>query len=384
MIFRVVSRPVGSLLKARKSPNSLVPPKGFGFTIFTCNLSRSSNPYSRSFTNTTATMAPTPATMKAIVVDEHGDATAMKVKNIPVPEPNEGEVLIRNAYAGVNFIDTYFRTGLYKAPLPLTPGREGSGTVAAVHPSVSGINVGDKVVYFSNNGSYAAYTIANVAKVLKLPAGLDEKTAAATLLQGLTAWTFVREAGRVQPGDWVLVHAAAGGVGSLLTQMLHAVGAKVIATAGSEEKCKLAKSYGADWVIQSKDEDVVAKVKEITDGHGVDVIFDGVGKATFDSDLEMIARKGTLIVFGNASGAVPPFDILRLGAKNVKIARPVVNNYVATREEFERYAGVLFDLVITGKVSVKVHEVYSLEDATKAHQDLEGRKTTGKLLLKCD
>lgn len=322
--------------------------------------------------------------MKAVVVDEHGDATVMKYKNIPVPQLGEGEVLVRNAYAGVNFIDTYFRTGLYKAPLPLTPGREGSGTVTAVHPSVSGIKEGDRVVYFSNNGSYATYTVANAAKVLKLPKGLDEKTAAATLLQGLTAWTFVREAGQVQPGDWVLVHAAAGGVGSLLTQMLKAVGAKVIATASNEDKCKLARSYGAEWVIQSGDENVPEKVKEITDGHGVDVIFDGVGKATFDSDLEMIARKGTLIVFGNASGAVPPFDILRLGAKNVKIARPVLNNYVATREEFERYAGVLFDLVLTGRVIIKVHEVYPLEDATRAHQDLEGRKTTGKLLLKCD
>lgn len=243
--------------------------------------------------------------MKAVVVDEHGDATVMKTKSIPVPKPGEGEVLIRNAYAGVNFIDTYFRTGLYKAPLPLTPGREGSGTVVAVHPTVSGINVGDRVVYFSNNGSYAHFTIANIDKVVKLREGVDEKTAAATLLQGLTAWTFVREAGGVQPGDWVLVHAAAGGVGGLLTQMLKAVGAKVIATASTEEKCELAKSYGAGWVIQSKDEDLVKRVKDITDGHGVDVIFDGVGKATFDGDLEMIARKGTLIVFGNAVSGHP-------------------------------------------------------------------------------
>ncbi|SPN98467.1 related to NADPH2:quinone reductase [Cephalotrichum gorgonifer] len=329
-------------------------------------------------------MAPIPATTPAIQVSTHGDASVLTPTTIPVPTLAENQVLVQNAYAGVNFIDTYFRTGLYKAPLPLTPGREGSGTVVAVHPSVTSLAVGDKVVYTSNNNGYAGYTAVVASNALKLPDGVDEKLAAASLLQGLTALTFVREAAEAKPGQWALVHAAAGGTGSFLVQILKAVGVKVIGTGGTPEKCALATSYGADHVIRSREEDVPARVKEITGGHGVDVIFDGVGKATFDSDLEMIARKGTLIVFGNASGAVPPFDILRLGPKNVKVMRPVVTNYLTTREEFETYTTELFEFISSGKVKVAIHEVYPLAEAARAHTDLEGRATTGKLLLKID
>ena len=329
-------------------------------------------------------MPPIPPSMPAIQVSSHGGPEVLTPTTVPVPQPAEGEVLVKNSYIGVNFIDTYFRTGLYKAPLPLIPGREAAGTVVSVHPSVTSVAAGDSVVYKSNNTAYAAYTAVPAKEILKIPAGLDEKAAAASLLQGLTAWTFIREAGEVKPGQWTLVHAAAGGTGGLLVQMLKAVGAKVIGTGSTPAKCDLARAHGADHVLNSADEDVAARVKEITGGHGADVIFDGVGKATFDADLDMIARRGSLVVFGNASGAVPPVDILRLGAKNVKVMRPVVMNYLVTREEYEGYAKELFDFIVSGKVKVGVHEVYPLAEARRAHEDLEGRKTTGKLLLKVD
>lgn len=221
-----------------------------------------------------------------------------------------------------------------------------------------------------------------------LPEKISSETAAAALLQGLTALTFVREAAGIEQklgiseGPWTLVHAAAGGTGSLLVQILSVMGAKVIATAGGKEKCEQARCHGAQWTVDSKSENVVERVKEITNGKGVDVIFDGVGKATFDADLEMIARKGLVVSFGNASGKVDPLDILRLGAKNVKVMRPVLFGYIVTPEEWERWTTELFDLIKTEKVRIKVHEVYPLKDVARAHTDLEGRKTTGKLLLK--
>lgn len=326
-------------------------------------------------------MPPIPPSMPAIQVASHGGPEVLTPTSLPVPQPAEGEVLVKNAYVGVNFIDTYFRTGLYKAPLPLVPGREGAGTVVAAHPSVTSVSAGDRVVYMSNNTAYAGYVAAKAKDVLRIPEGVDEKTAAASLLQGLTALTFIREAGEVKPGQWTLVHAAAGGTGGLLVQMLRAIGAKIIGTASTKEKCDIATAHGADHVLNSKGEDVPARVKEITGGHGVDVIFDGVGKATFDSDLEMIARKGTVIVFGNASGAVPPFDVLRLGAKNAKVMRPVLFNYLTTREELEGYAKELFGFITEGKVKVGIHGVYPLTEARRAQEDLEGGKTMGKVLL---
>ena len=247
--------------------------------------------------------------MPAVVLTQTGPASVLSVSSVPVPTPGPHQVLVKNAFIGVNFIDTYFRTGLYAATLPITLGREGAGTIAALHPTVAAdqalsLAEGDRVAYMADSGAYAQYTLVSAHQIIKVPDGMGLDFAAASLLQGLTAWTFIREAGEVKKGQRALVHAAAGGTGGLMVQMLHAVGATVIATAGSPEKCQLAKSYGADWVIDSKDKDLVAEVKEITTGKGVDVIFDGVGKATFDSDLEMIAKKGTLVVFGNA---VRPF-----------------------------------------------------------------------------
>ncbi|KAH8911509.1 NAD(P)-binding protein [Coniochaeta sp. PMI_546] len=327
--------------------------------------------------------------MPGIVIEQVGGPEVLKWKtDLPVPELKEGEVLVKNEYVGVNYIDTYFRTGLYKAPYPLITGKEAAGTVAAAHPSVAAkFPVGTRVGYLADH-AYAALTAVPAAKVLVLPEGVSTEQAASSLLQGLTALTFVREAAGITPppegseGPWVLVHAAAGGVGTWFVQLLSALGARVIGTAGSSDKCEIAKQNGAKYVVHSRDEDVVARVNEITGGRGVDVIFDGVGKATFDSDLEMITRKGTVVMVGNASGAVPPFDILRLGPKNIKLLRPVLFNYIVTREELETYSRELFELISSGKIKVKVHEEYPLKDVARAHADLEARKTTGKLVLK--
>ncbi|KAM5345211.1 hypothetical protein ACJ41O_011073 [Fusarium nematophilum] len=329
-------------------------------------------------------MAPIPPTMKAVQISKNGGTEVLEYNDIPVPKAGEGQLLVRNQFAGLNFIDTYFRSGLYKAPhLPLTLGREAAGTVVDAHSSVSGFPSGSRVVFMGTVGAYAEYSVVSAADAIIIPDEVPTEQAVAAYLQGLTAWTFVREAGEVKPGQWVLVHAAAGGVGLLLVQMLRAVGAKVIGTASSEEKLALAKKNGAEWTINSHD-DVVAKVKEITGGHGADVIFDGVGKATFDADLELIALKGSLISFGNASGAVDPVNILRLTPKCVRLMRPVVNGYLADRAGLEKYTGELFDMVKSKKLEIAIHDVYPLKEVARAHQDIEGRKTTGKLLIKCD
>ncbi|KAK4134677.1 NAD(P)-binding protein [Trichocladium antarcticum] len=296
-------------------------------------------------------MAPIPKTMSGILIEETGGVEVLKWKtDLPVPQLQEGQVLVRN--------DTT-------------------------------LHEGDRVAYVADH-AYAEYTAVPATSAAPIPAGVSTATAAAALLQGLTALTFVREAaGLPQPpgpreGPWALVHAAAGGTGGMLVQMLGVMGARVIGTAGGPGKCEIARANGARWVVDSKlgVEAVVQRVKEITGGHGVDVIFDGVGRATFDSDLEMAARKATVAVFGNASGAADPVDILRLGAKNIKLMRPVLFGYIATKAERDAYTKELFDLILAGKVKVKIHEEYPLTDVARAHSDLEGRKTTGKLLLK--
>lgn len=230
--------------------------------------------------------------------------------------------------------------------------------------------------------TYAEYTIASPEKAVLIPSGMEPTIASAALLQGLTALTLIRETHHVQKGDWVLVHAAAGGVGLWLCQLLAAVGARTIGTASTKEKTDLAKKAGAEVVINYSDEDVKSKVMEVTDGAGVIAVFDGVGKATFDLSLDCLARKGTMASFGNASGAVPPFPIARLSAKNAKVARPTLFNYIVTREEFEGYTKELFEFIQKDKMDVRIHKIYDIEDVAQAHKDIEGRVTTGKLLLK--
>lgn len=346
------------------------------------------------------------STMKGVLIEKTGGVEVLQYKtNLPIPTPKEGQVLIKNEFIGINYIDTYvtrcselqhtscifmtdettsyFRSGLYPAPKPEILGREAEGTVVGVSSSGNnyGIKENDRVVYMAT-GSYAEYTCAPAAKVHKVPSGIKPSIAAASLLQGLTALTLIREAYAVQKGDWILVHAAAGGVGLWLCQLLRAVGAKVIGTASTPEKIELAQKNGGQYMINYSHENVVEKVKELTNGDGVAAVFDGVGKSTFDMDLELLALKGSLVSFGNASGAVPPFAIAKLSAKNLKLLRPTLFNYIHTREEFERFTGELFEMISKNDIDVRIHKVYDLKDVAQAHTDLEGRKTTGKLVMK--
>jgi len=324
-----------------------------------------------------------PKTMKGVIMEKNGGTEVLQYRtDLPVPEPKEGQILVKNDFVGINFIDTYFRTGLYPAPhWPYMLGRESEGTVVATGPGeVHSLAPGDRVVCLSE-ATYAEYTAAPAAKAARIPADLPPKTAAGALLQGLTALTLIREAHHVQAGDWVLVHAAAGGTGLWLCQLLKAVGANVIGTASTAEKVKLASQAGATHMVNYSHEDVKVRVDELTGGKGVVAVFDGVGKSTFDLSLDCVARKGSLISFGNASGAVPPLAIARLSAKNVRLMRPTLFNFIATREEFEGYTEELMGFIVRDGMDVRIHETYPLSDVARAHQDLEGRKTTGKLLL---
>ncbi|KAI0417389.1 hypothetical protein F5X98DRAFT_340711 [Xylaria grammica] len=333
--------------------------------------------------NITGTMAPVPSTMKAVYINKAGGPEVLEYKtDVPVPTPIDGEILIKNDFVGINFIDTYFRSGLYKAPqFPYILGREAEGTVVAVGPGdVLDFKVGDRVVWLGES-AYAEFATIPASKAAKVPSSLKPGTAAAALLQGLTALTLVREAHHVNKGDWVLVHAAAGGTGLLLSQLLKAIGANIIGTVSTPEKAELAKQNGVTHTINYSHEDVKARVLELTGGQGCIAVFDGVGKSTFDLSLECVARKGSLLSFGNASGAVPPVTIARLAAKNVRLMRPSLFGYIVTREEFVGYTEELFGFIEKEGFNVRVHETYPLSEVARAHGDLEGRKTTGKLLV---
>lgn len=349
-----------------------------------------------------------PSTMKAVQIAKTGGVDVLEYKtDVPVPQPKEGEVLVKNDFLGVNYstpltpplllpiltlpVDTYFRTGLYPAPsFPYTLGREGAGTLVALgpgpHPADVSAALGHPVAFLSP-GAYAEYTAVPTTYVYPLPASVSPETAAAALLQGLTAITLIDEAHKVHPGDWVLVHAAAGGMGLWLCQLLRARGARTIGTASSPEKRALAQQAGAETVLPypaalGGDDAFVGEVQKLTGGAGVAVVFDGVGKDTFDASLGAVARKGSMISFGNASGAVAPFVLARLSARNVRLMRPTLFQFVATREEMVRYTKQLVEVLEQGELDVKVHKTYDLKDVVQAHLDLEGRKTTGKLLLK--
>ncbi|QDS73234.1 hypothetical protein FKW77_003932 [Venturia effusa] len=328
-------------------------------------------------------MSSLPKTMEGIVIEKTGGTEVLQFRtDLPVPVPKEGEVLVKNEFVGVNYIDTYFRSGLYPAPnMPYILGRESAGVIQSIGPgNVHSLKEGDRVVALSQT-TYAQYTACPSQTVYKIPSSISTSDAAAGLLQGLTALTLIREAHLVKSGDWVLVHAAAGGVGLLLIQLLKAVGARVIATC-STTKIDLVKSKGVDVVIDYSKDEFASKVKEVTSGAGVVAVFDGVGKATFEESFECVARKGSMVSYGNASGAVPPFTISRLSAKNIKLLRPTLFGYLATREEFETYTKELLGFIEQGKLDIKIHEIYPLKDAARAQDDLEGRRTTGKLLLK--
>ncbi|KAF9096630.1 NADPH:quinone reductase [Mortierella sp. AD031] len=324
------------------------------------------------------------STSHAVQIPKHGDSSVLAYVPVPKPTPKPDQVLVKVAYAGVNFIDTYQRSGLYPQTLPFIVGREGSGEIVEVGPEAKGdFKVGDRVA-FMGPGSYAEYDAVSTLSLAKLPDAVTLEQGAALLLQGLTAWSLVRQAYEVKKGDWVLIHAAAGGVGLLLCQMCKLLGANVIGTTSTDAKAQLAKANGADYVIDYSNgyDELVAKVNELTGNKGVHVVLDGVGAATFDVSLKVVRRLGTVVSFGNASGAVPPVNIMRLAEKNIRLMRTTLFQYITTREEFDALSSELLSLVAEGKLQFAIHKVYPIQDVKQAHDDLEGRKTTGKLILK--
>jgi NADPH2:quinone reductase len=320
--------------------------------------------------------------MKAIRVEAAGGAEAMRLEDLPVPEPGPGEALVRIEAAGVNFIDVYYRTGQYKCAFPMTPGTEGAGTVVKTGPGVTGVAPGDRVGSVGFSGSYAEYAIARADRLVAIPDGVDAKTAAAALLQGMTAHYLARSTFALEPGDTCLVHAAAGGVGQLLCQIARKSGARVIGTAGGPEKTALAREAGAHDVIDYKIEGFVEAVRKLTDGKGVEVVYDSVGKDTFAGSLDCLAPRGTLALFGQSSGRVEPVDPQILNQKgSLFLTRPTLAHYTATREELEERAGDILGWIRAGELSVRIFRELPLAEARDAHPLLEGRKTAGKLLL---
>jgi NADPH:quinone reductase len=300
-----------------------------------------------------------------------------------VPPPGEGEVRLRHTAIGLNFIDTYHRSGLYPIELPATLGSEAAGVVEEVGPGVSGFGAGDRVVYATGPlGAYAEERNVSAAHLVKLPRDIDDRTAAATTLKGLTAQYLVRRTHRVQEGETILVHASAGGVGLLLCQWAKHLGARVIGTAGNEEKADLARAHGCDEVVLYRTEDLAERVHEITRGQRVRVVYDSIGKDTFAASLDCLAPRGLLVTFGQSSGPVPPFDPRVLSKKgSLFLTRPTLADYVRQREELEHAAAELFDLIGKGILKGRIAQTYPLRDAEEAHRDLQSRKTTGSSLL---
>lgn len=324
--------------------------------------------------------------MKAIQVYEHGGSDKMQLADIPRPEPKSGEALVKIHVAGVNFIDVYFRKGLYPAPLPITPGMEACGVVEALGPDTKSedIKIGDRVSYAGSRGSYAEYAAVPVTQLVPVPADVTDDQAAAVMLQGMTAHYLTHSTFKLEPGKTCLLHAAAGGVGLVLTQIAKSLGATVIGTAGTPDKVKLAQEAGADHVINYTEQpDFAAEVRKLTGGKGVDVVYDSVGASTWEKSLDSLHPRGLMVTFGNASGPVPPFAPLLLNQKgSLFVTRPTLAHYTATREELLWRATDLFKMMEAGTLKLRSEHVYPLADARKAHDDLEGRHTTGKLLLK--
>ncbi|HVV51968.1 MAG TPA: quinone oxidoreductase [Polyangia bacterium] len=319
----------------------------------------------------------------AIVVHELGGPEQLRFESVPEAAPGPGQVRIRQTAIGLNYIDVYFRTGLYKAPsLPFTPGQEGAGIVEALGPGVTELSIGDRVAYAGLNGAYAETRLCPADRLVRLPGGIDDRTAAAMMLKGMTAEYLLLRCARVARGDTIVFHAAAGGVGSIACQWAQALGLRVIGTAGGEEKVARARQNGCDEVVDLKSEDLVARVKELTGGAGARAVFDAIGKDTFDASLACLAPRGMLVLFGQASGVVPPLDLARLSAGgSLFLTRPSFSHYLATRGDLVQSAGRLFDLVGRGAVRIEIGQTYPLRDAAQAHRDLEGRKTTGSTVL---
>ena len=319
----------------------------------------------------------------AIRIHEHGGPEVMKWEAVEVGAPGLGEVRIKHTAVGLNYIDTYHRSGLYKIPLPTVIGREGAGVVEAVASDVHDIAVGDRVAYASSPiGAYSEVRLMPANRVVKIPDNVSDQQAASIMLKGMTTQYLVRRTYRVKPGDTILFHAAAGGVGLMLCQWAKHLGATVIGTVGSDEKAKLARANGCDHVINYSTEDFVARVAEITNGQKCDVVYDGVGKDTFLKSLDCVRPRGLVALFGNASGKVEPLDLGILAAKgSLFVSRPTLDTYVATREDLVATADELFDVVGRGVVKIEINQTYPLREAAQAHRDLEARKTTGATVL---
>lgn len=320
--------------------------------------------------------------MKAIQTLQKGGPEVLSYMDLPTPKPKPNEALVKISAAGVNFIDIYFREGRYPIAFPFISGQEASGTVTEVGSEVKNIKVGDRVAYTGVIGAYAEYAAVPADRLVHVPAGITDHQAAAAMLQGMTAHYLVNNTYPLKEGETALIHAAAGGVGLLLVQMAKKIGARVIATVGTEEKAKLAREAGADEVILYTQQDFEAETKRLTDGKGVHVVYDGVGQSTFDKDLNILRPRGYLVLFGASSGPVPPFDLGKLAVKgSLFITRPTLVHHIASHEELQHRATAVLNMIATGQLKLRIGHIYPLWEAQQAHRDLEGRRTTGKLLL---
>jgi NADPH2:quinone reductase len=320
--------------------------------------------------------------MKAIQVKQPGGPEAMQLVELPMPTPKPNEAVVKVAAAGVNFIDVYNREGRYKAPLPFVLGQEAAGTIASVGAEVKNVSTGDRVAYTGVLGGYAEYAAVPADRLVKIPAEVSDQQAAAAMLQGMTAHYLSHDTFHLKKGDTALVHAAAGGVGLLLVQMSHNVGARVIGTVSTEEKAKLAREAGCDDIILYTTTDFESETKRLTNGEGVDVIYDSVGKTTFEKGLNILRPRGMMVLFGGSSGPVPPLDPMILTQKgSLFLTRPSLNHYIITSQELQARASSVLAMIAAGKLKLRIEHTYRLSDAQQAHRDLEGRKTTGKLLL---
>jgi NADPH:quinone reductase len=320
--------------------------------------------------------------MKAIRVQHTGGPEVMELAEVPLPQPKPNEATVKVSVAGVNSIDGHFRDGSLRTPLPFIPGQEGAGVVSAVGSQAKTVKVGDRVAWSGSLGSYAEYVAASADSLVPIPATVTDQQAAAAMMHGLTAHYLANDAHQLKAGETALVHAAAGGVGLLLVQMAHAIGARVLGTASSEEKAKLAREAGADEVIVFTQQDFEPQVKRRTGGKGVDVVYDGVGKATFEKNLNVLRPRGILVLYGMSSGPVPPVDPARLSEKgSLYMARTTLAHFTATREELLARTGALFAMIAGGKLKLLIAKTYPLAEAPQAHRDMEARKVPGKLLL---
>jgi NADPH:quinone reductase len=320
--------------------------------------------------------------MKAIQVKQTGGPEALEYVDLPVPEPKPNEAVVKIAAVGVNFIDVYNREGRYRLPLPFVVGQEGAGIISAVGTEVKTLRSGDRVAFTSVLGSYAEYVAIPADRLVPIPQDVSDREAAAAMLQGMTAHYLLHDSFPLKRGQTALIHAAAGGVGLLLVQMAHNIGARVIGTVSTEEKAKLARDAGADEIIFYTQTDFEPETKRLTVGKGVDVVFDSVGKTTFEKGLNVLRPRGMMVLFGGSSGAAPAFDPILLTQKgSLFLTRPSLNHYIVTREELMARAEAVFGMIAARKLKLRIEHTYKLADAAQAHQDLEGRKTTGKLLL---